>query len=190
MQPVGVDKFLGEVERRAEVMDSAIDVGLVIAEAEDAGPGGESGVPLGRFLAARRTGEKLKDFFKGGADERLVLQQAGPVGVQREIKRLVVEDLRRPLDGVDLGDFSGYDQARDLEQFVGRDVLVRDDLIRLGWIAQAGIAFRVGYGMMPERVDKDIMLAREDVVEEAEPDVPVVGEGDGFLPRPLGILRV
>ena len=61
MKPVNIDEFLGEIERRAEVMNTAIDVSAAIAEAEDAGPGGERGIPLGRFSCARsrQDGEAL-----------------------------------------------------------------------------------------------------------------------------------
>ena len=142
MEPVDRGELLGEVEGRAEMVGAAIDVvgigeipvvdrqplgreggiALAVAAADDAGAGGEGRVEL---VAP----DRIVGFGKGGDDllgrlggERVVLEQARPVGVHAEIERLVIEELRRPLDGVDLGDLGGDDQARDLEQLLVADL--------------------------------------------------------------------
>ena len=51
MQAVRIDELLGEVERRTEVVDPGIDVGLGIAETDNTRPSGESGIPSSGFLA-------------------------------------------------------------------------------------------------------------------------------------------
>ena len=53
------------------------------------------------------------------------------------MQRLVVEELRGPFDGVDLGDLRRNDQACDLEQLVIADLAVGDGLGRPVGIAQA-----------------------------------------------------
>ena len=75
-------------------------------------------------------------------------EQPAPVGVHAAVQRLVVEQLRRPLDGVDLGDLGGDHQPRHLEELVGRDVPVADDRVGLGRIAQPGIGVRRLRGLL------------------------------------------
>src|SRR5262249_49619222 len=44
--------------------------------------------------------------------------------------------------------------------------------------------------LLAKSIDEKIMLARENIVKEAETDGPVVRKSDAFLTRPLGIHRI
>ena len=102
-------------------------------------------------------------FSSARLHELLAAEEAGPVGVHAEVQRLVVEQLRRPLDGVDLGDLRGDHQPRDLEQLVGGHVAVADDLVGPRGVAQPGVGVGRGGGLRAERVDEQVVLAREHV---------------------------
>src|SRR5438045_4122365 len=52
-------------------------------------------------------------------------------------------------------------------------------------IAKAGVVVRMRVRALSEFIDKLIVLTSEHVVIEAEPNRPVVGEGDCLLTRPL-----
>src|SRR5262245_9077415 len=57
-------------------------------------------------------------------------------------------------------------------------------------IPKTRVAIRIRSRAATKLVDEQIVLAREDVVQEAETDRPVVGEGGGFLPGPLRLDRI
>ena len=148
VQPVDRDELLREVERRAEVIDAAVDVvrigetpghrrcgtSWLLPSPKMPGPGREDRIPLRGGLARPSRLAETASTIRSSApfDELAVPEEAGPVGVHAEVQRLVVEKLRRPLDGVDLGDLRRDDEPRDLEELVGRDVPVADDARRVG----------------------------------------------------------
>ena len=111
-------------------------------------------------------------------------------GLESQAHGLVVEELGRPLDRVDLGDLRRDHEPRHLEQLVVPDVAIAQDAVGLPGMTEA----RVGVGgrrrLPPEGVHEEVVLAREDVVEEAEPDAPVVGEGRRLLAGPQGVDRI
>jgi hypothetical protein len=75
-----------------------------------------AGAAAGAFeRAGQRVGQHASD-----------AEQAVPVAVHRLVQRLVVQQLRRPLDRVDLGDLGGDDEPRGLEELVAAHVAVAD----------------------------------------------------------------
>ena len=78
----------------------------------------------------------IDDVGEQHLDARVVLHQATPVGVHATEERLVVQQLRRPFDRVDLRDLGGNDQAAELVELIGRDIAIPHDGARLGGIAQ------------------------------------------------------
>ena len=139
VQAVDRDELLGEVERRSEVIHAAVDVVRIAyvpdvllvlvqdrehrvvgidlaAQAENAGAGGEDRIPLAGLLDVGGLAEILRHDLRqrighGFAVAQRTAEQSAPVGVHAAIQRLVVEQLRGPLDGVDLGDLGGHHQA-------------------------------------------------------------------------------
>ena len=71
-----------------------------------------------------------------------------------------------------------------------RHLPVGDDLDRPVGIAQAGILVRRRLRDLAEFVDEDVVLAHEHVVQERQPDRPVVGHRDRFLAGPFGLDRI
>ena len=65
----------------------------------------------------------------------MLRKEPAPVGVHAPVQRLVVEQLRGPFDGVDLGNLGSDDQPGDLEQLIRSDVSVADDGIGVGRIS-------------------------------------------------------
>ncbi len=165
-------------------------VGAVAGGADNAGAGGQRRIELVRQFRIGGVGELAHDALGDVGDVRLVVEQAGPVGVHAEIKRLVVEQLRGPLDGVDFGDLRRHDQAGDLEQLVVGDLAVADRLGRAVGIAQAAVDIRVGARDLAEGLDDEIVLAHEHIVQERQPDRPIVGERRRLLPNPFRLDRI
>src|SRR5215470_10327210 len=91
---------------------------------------------------------------------------------------------------MDLRDLRCDDQPRDLEQFVGGDVSIADRYRWTRGIAQPAVGIGRKRGLLAERADEGIVLAREKVVIEAQAHRPVVGKRRGFLSGPLWIHRV
>ena len=123
VQPVDRDELLGEVERRAEVVDAAVDVvGLSSSQVARRSstrslvsrcrarrcrgrrrtPSTTALRPSGRSDLPKLVATMLLE--RASSTRACRVEQAGPVGVHAEVQRLVVEQLRRPLDGVDLRD--------------------------------------------------------------------------------------
>ena len=104
-------------------------------------------------------------------------QQAVPVRVHAFIERLVIEQLRSPFGGVDLGDLGRDHQPRRFEQLIGRNILVsgsrasdpKDCAARCPQFGFCG-------GLPAELIHKRIVFAREQVVIETHPDGPVIRE--------------
>ncbi len=68
--------------------------------------------------------------------------------------------------------------------FISR-IGVGDDLVGPGGIAKAGIPIRCLLLKRSEVINKAVVFANENVVIEAQADVPVVGKRCRFLPLPL-----
>jgi len=113
----------------------ALRIGPIAAGTEDAGTGSERREELVGELGLGGVGKLAHDALRHIACDRVILEHAGPVGVHADLQRLVVEQLRGPFDGVDLGNLGRDDQPGNFEQFVRRDVLVPDDRIEDGAIS-------------------------------------------------------
>src|SRR5271156_848499 len=76
------------------------------AQSEDSRARCEYGIPLRGFLNVLRTPEiRRDDIAQGFRQQRIArTQQTIPVAVHPQIKRIVVEQLRRPFGGMNLGD--------------------------------------------------------------------------------------
>ena len=75
-------------------------------------------------------------------DAAVGAERARPVRVHAEVERLVVEQLRRPLDRVDLGDLGGHHEARHLEELLGVTSRYRMTGVGMRRIAQARVGVR------------------------------------------------
>src|SRR4029077_12196533 len=85
------------------------------AESENAGAGSEYRVQLAGLLAGARLTEVLRHNLRQRVGHGLTVaqwpaEQSAPVRVHAAIQWLVVEELRSPLGGVDLGDLGGHHQ--------------------------------------------------------------------------------
>ena len=210
MQTVHGDELLGEVERRAEVVRPAVDV-VGVREAPDVrlparrpsaytrlpspkmpGPEAKTEYQAAAFPASRDRGEARGATFASAARASASsARRARPVRLEGQAQGLVVEELGRPLDGVDLGDLRRDHEPRHLEQLVVPDVAVAQDAVGPRRDARRPESASGGGGRLPpEGVHEEVVLAREDVVEEAEPDAPVVGEGRRLLAGPQRVDRI
>ena len=99
--------------------------------------------------------------------EILLPEKTLPVGFRRLVERLVVQQLRRPFGGVDLGDFGCHDEASDFEQFVRADLVIADRRIRSHRVAQAGVGIGCERLLPSKRFHKRVVLTCEQVVIEA-----------------------
>src|SRR2546428_12321811 len=97
----------------------------------------------------------------------MAVKETVPIGVHTQIERLVVEQLCGPFRGVDLGDLRGDDEARDLEELVGADVLVAENLVGPDGVAQSRVGVWRRRCLLSARFYEGIVLAGEDVVKEA-----------------------
>ena len=198
MEAIDRDELLREVERRAEVVDPAVHlIGVCqvpavdeavaprIAETDDASAGDKRGEKLVPFLAVGRFAELAHDLLEGVRDRRKIVEQTRPVGVHSEVERLVVQELWRPLDRVNLGNLGRDDQARNRKQFLVADLAIADHFRRPIRIAQTGIAAGVFARHFAESIDDDVVFANEQVVQKAQSDRPVVRKGDGLLASPF-----
>ena len=105
------------------------------------------------------------------------------------VERLVVEQLRRPFDRVDLGDLGGHHQPRDLEELVGRDSRVGDDLPRSAGLRRPESASGVSAACLRNSSTKALCSRANTIVIEAHADRPVVRKGRRFLAGPFGLDR-
>ena len=125
-----------------------------------------------------------------GRNDVVAIEEAAPVRIRRTVQRLVVQQLRCPLGRVDLRDLGGDDEPCNLEELVRRHVTVSDHGVGSSGVAQTAIRVRCSRGLSAKRVDECVVLAREQVVEKARADRPVVGERRRFLPGPLRLDRI
>src|SRR5712691_5392237 len=88
---------------------------------------------------------------------------------------------------MDLGDLGRNHKPRDFEEFVLGDFPVRDRLARHRRIAQSTVDIRRLLDAATELVHEEVVLAGEQVVEEAQAYRPVVREGRRFLASPCGV---
>ena len=154
MQAVDGGEFFREIERGAEMIGAAIHVRRVgqvplvhaqqavqsgwkqrIAAADDARSRGEGGKYLVCLLGVLRPGEPVDDTGGYPRQDAVLSEQPAPVRVHADIQRPAVEQLRRPFDRMNLGDFGRHDQARDLIQLLVRDFCITDRRIRACRIA-------------------------------------------------------
>src|SRR4029453_17638455 len=82
-----------------------------------------------------------------------VLEQPRPIAIHRLVGRLIVEELRRPFDCVDLGDLYSDDKPSDFEQLVVGNPAIRNDFVRPFRIAQTGIRVRLRPRHAAELID-------------------------------------
>ena len=113
-----------------------------------------------------------------------------PVPVHAHEQRLVVQQLRRPFDGVNLRDFGRDYQTCHLKELLGGDIPIADDPLRVCRISKARIRVRRLRRLSVETIDELVVLSGEDVVQEAQADRPVVREPGGLLTAPVGKLRI
>ena len=97
-------------------------------------------------------GEHLAVADAADALLELLAERAVPVGVHADLQRRVAQHAGGPLHGVDLGDQSRYDQNTDLEE-----TLIVEARVRL-----------------LHRLDDGVVLAREQRVQQADTDPPVL----------------
>ena len=125
------------------------------------------------------------------SNDRLVLvQHPLPVPVHAHEQRFVVQQLRRPFDGVNLRYFGRDYQTCHLKELLGGDIPIADDPLRVCRISKARIRVRRLRRLSVETIDELVVLSGEDVVQEAQADGPVVREPGGLLTAPVGKLRI
>ena len=85
---------------------------------------------------------------------------------------------------MDLRDLRRDHEPGDLEQLVGAHLAVAEDPIGPGRIPEARVAVGRGGGLLAERVHEEVVLAREDGVEDAQSHGPVVRKRRRLLAGP------
>ena len=91
---------------------------------------------------------------------------------------------------MDFGNFCRNHQPGHFEQFVCAHILVTDDRIRFGWVAQSRIGIGGEFGLGTKSRDKLVMFPGKQVVVKTQAHCPVVGKCGRFLTRPLRDDRV
>ena len=198
VQAVDSDKFLGEVERRPEMIGTGIVIVDIFyatvrvggAGANDAGTGGENGVQSCRHLGIFRFAHLRDDYRQRFFDARVVKEQALPIRIHGSAERLIVEQLCCPLDRMDLGNLGSDDEPRNFEQFVVADVLIADHSVWTIRVSQSRIRIGIFGCFLTERIDKNIVLTHKQIVIETQADRPIFGEGNGFLTGPFGVYGI
>ena len=208
VQPVHRDELLREIERRAEVIDAAVDViGIgdapdvgraphrreriridVAAEPEDAGARCEHRVPRRRLARARRTCRNCarRCCRARPTTASSAIEQAAPVGVHAAVaaaRRTAVAASTRSCGSSRSPRRRPAAPSRTARR---RHVAIADHRVGSAGVAQPGVRVGRARGLPAERVDECVVLAREQVVEEAQADRPVVGERRRLLAGPLG----
>src|SRR5207244_9704667 len=87
-------------------------------------------------------------------------------------------------------DFRGHDEPSDLKQLVRGHVSIADDVVRVIGTPQTRIVVRQQRSSFPELLDEDVVFADEQVMEEAEPDGPVVRKCRRLLTGPGRVDRI
>src|ERR1700733_11685455 len=191
MQAIYRHEFLREIEWRPKMINASIGefrIRNVIAldfaaKAEYARSRRKNRVPLGSFSRICRLAEVRDHNIAQGFRQHSAIRakESVPVPIHPQVEWLVIKQLRRPLDGVNLGNFCGYNKPSDLEQLVGCDIAIVDDLFRFAWIAESGIGVRFLRRDATEFGDERIVFPGKQVVQKAEADGPVVGKTSRFL---------
>src|SRR5918996_1426444 len=89
VQTIDRDELFGKIERRAKMVDAAVDVRFITSQRENAGARREDRIPLAVFVGVLRFAQIVNYSFKRARHDRMLGEQAAPVGVHGEIKRFV-----------------------------------------------------------------------------------------------------
>ena len=187
MEPVNGYELFGKIKRRTKVVDATVYVRFhcfLNRRCLDPWQTRNTMPPLCSRLTIWLFDH---DFLEGLFYKRMLADQTAPVGVHGKVNRFIIEKLRGPFDGMDLGNFRRDNQPGDFKQLIRRDISIFNGGGGVCGVAQAGVVFRSCRSLLSKRIDEHIVLARKDVVEKAQTDGPIVRERHGLLAGPLRV---